>query len=169
MLESRASVKVRSGRLGDAKAIAGVFKEAWLQAYRGIIPHAHLDAMIARRGPTWWRSVVRAGDALLIVEWDNQVVGYATLGTSRTKGHHQGEIYEIYMLPAYQGLGFGEHLFEAARADLDHRGLKGLIVWALRDNQAAMQFYWQRGGRPFSQAEECLGGAWLPKVAFGWP
>ncbi len=168
MLESRASIKVRNGKPGDAKALAGVFKESWQQAYRGIIPHTHLQYMIRRRGPDWWRSTVRAGDALLIVEWEREVVGYATLGTSRTKGPYQGEIYEIYMMPTHQGLGFGEHLFEAARAGLDNRGLNGLLVWALSDNRAATDFYWRRGGRPVATTIEQIGGAKLEKIAFAW-
>lgn len=124
--------------------------------------------MIRRRGPEWWRSAVRAGDTVLIVEWQGDVVGYATLGTSRTKGPYQGEIYEIYMAPTHQGLGFGEHLFEAARAGLDSRGLNGLLVWALSQNSGATDFYWRRGGRPVAKMVEQIGGAKLEKIAFAW-
>jgi GNAT superfamily N-acetyltransferase len=168
MLESRASIKVRNGKPGDAKAIADVFKESWQHAYRGIIPHSHLEHMIRRRGADWWRSTVRAGETVLIVECSGEVVGYTTLGTSRTKGPYQGEIYEIYMLPSHQGLGLGEHLFEAARARLDSRGLNGLLIWALSENFTAADFYWRRGGRPVAKTIEKIGGARLEKVAFGW-
>lgn len=168
MLESRAPIKVRSGKPGDAKALAGVFKESWQQAYRGIIPHVHLEHMIRRRGPDWWRSTVRAGDTVLLVELAGEVVGYATTGTARTRGPYQGEIYEIYMMPSHQGLGFGEHLFEAARAGLDSRGLNGLLVWALSENSSATDFYWRRGGRPVAKTIEHIGGAKLEKIAFAW-
>ena len=168
MLGSSAPVSIRHGKPGDAKAIAGIFKDAWQQAYRGIIPHAHLEHMIRRRCPEWWRSAVRAGDTVLIVEFAGEPVGYATLGTARTKGPLQGEIYELYMSPTYQGLGFGEHLFEAARASLDRRALNGLLVWALSDNRLATDFYWRRGGRPVAQAIENIGGSKLQKIAFAW-
>lgn len=168
MLESRASLKVRNGKPGDAKALANVFKTSWQQAYRGIIPHAHLEHMIRRRGPDWWRSSVRAGDTVLLLEWEGDVVGYATSGTARTKGPYQGEIYEIYIMPSHQGLGFGEHLFEAARAGLDARGLNGLLVWALSDNRGATDFYWRRGGRPVAKSIEQIGKAKLEKIAFAW-
>jgi ribosomal protein S18 acetylase RimI-like enzyme len=168
MLESRASIKVRSGKPGDATAIAGVFRDSWQQAYRGIIPHAHLEHMIRRRGPDWWRSAVRAGDTVLILECEKDVVGYATLGTSRTRGPFQGEIYELYMMPTHQGVGLGEYLFEAARAGLDSRGLNGLLVWALSDNQVATDFYWRRGGRPIAKTIERFGDSKLEKIAFAW-
>lgn len=168
MLGSSAPIKVRHGELRDAPAIAGVFKESWSQAYRGIIPHSHLSHMIRRRGPEWWRSAVRAGDTVLILELEGQVIGYATLGSSRTKGPFKGEIYEIYLVPSHQGLGFGEYLFEAARAGLDQRGLQGLLIWALSENRMATDFYWRRGGRPVAQSVERIGGAKLEKIAFGW-
>lgn len=168
MLESRASVRVRSGKPGDAAAIASVFKDSWKQAYRGIIPHAHLEHMIRRRGPDWWRSAVRAGDTVLILECQGTVAGYATLGTSRTKGPYQGEIYELYMAPTHQGIGLGEYLFEAARNNLDDRKLNGMLVWALSDNEVATGFYWRRGGRPIAKMIERIGGARLEKIAFAW-
>lgn len=168
MLESRSSPIIRNGQPADAAAIADVFREAWQQAYRGIIPHGHLESLISRRGPDWWRSVVRAGDAILIVEWNGEVVGYATYGTARTKGPYKGEIYEIYLRPTHQGLGFGEHLFEAVRAKLDGRGLRGLLVWALAQNSGASDFYWRRGGRPVARTIEQFGTTKLEKVAFGW-
>jgi ribosomal protein S18 acetylase RimI-like enzyme len=168
MLGSRSEVKIRKGRPADAKAVADIFRTTWQQSYRGIIPHLHLESMVKRRGTDWWRNVIRAGDSLLVLEHGGDVRGYATLGVARTRGPYQGEIYELYMSPTYQGLGFGEHLFEACRHGLDEKRLKGLIVWALTDNTQALDFYWRRGGRPVAQTVERIGGAKLEKVAFGW-
>lgn len=168
MLGHSAPVQIRSGNPGDAVSLAGVFKDSWSHAYRGIIPHSHLQHMIRRRGPEWWRSAVRAGDTVLILEFEGDVIGYSTLGSSRTKGPFQGEIYEIYLKPTHQGLGFGEYLFEASRSGLDERGLNGLLIWALSENRSATDFYWRRGGRPVAQTVELVGGAKLEKIAFAW-
>jgi ribosomal protein S18 acetylase RimI-like enzyme len=168
MLGSRSEVKVRKARPADAEALAEVFRLSWQQAYRGIIPHLHLENMILRRGPDWWTAAIRSGDSLLVLELAKQVSGYATLGLARTRGPYEGEIYELYLAPTYQGLGFGEHLFEACRHGLDQKKLKGLIVWALVENTMAMDFYWRRGGRPVAQIFDRVGGAKLEKVAFTW-
>ncbi len=169
MLGSRSNIKVRKGRLADAPAVAETFRQSWLQAYSGIIPQSHLDDMIRRRGAEWWSNVIRKGDSLIVLESGRTVVGYSTLGFSRTRGPFQGEIYELYIAPVHQGLGLGEHLFEACRHGLDQRRLKGLIVWALADNTTATDFYWRRGGRPVKQAFEQFGACKLEKIAFGWP
>ena len=87
---------------------------------------------------------------------------------ARQRGPFQGEIYELYLDPHCQGLGFGEHLFEGCRHTLDMRKLNGLIVWALLDNTPACDFYWRRGGRPVASAFTRIGGEGWRKVAFAW-
>jgi ribosomal protein S18 acetylase RimI-like enzyme len=168
MLGSSSEVKVRKPKLGDAKALSEIFRLSWSQAYRGILPYSHLDNMIRRRGSDWWRNAIRSGEQIILLEVSGQPAGYATIGPSRTRGAKAGEIYELYLSPNYQGLGFGEHLFEACRHQLDQRQLKGLVVWVLADNTMASDFYWRRGGRPVSKAFERIGTAKLEKIAFCW-
>jgi ribosomal protein S18 acetylase RimI-like enzyme len=159
---------VRKGRASDAKGLSEIFRLSWQQAYCGIIPHAYLENLIRRRGPDWWKSALRSSEDLFVLEADGKLAGYATMGASRTQTGRQGEIYEIYLAPVYQGLGMGEHLFEACRHRLDQRMLKGLIVWALTDNEGAQNFYWGRGGRPVARAFDRMGKTRLEKIAFAW-
>jgi len=161
-------VTVRQARLRDAPALADVFAGSWLLAYRGIIPHSHLSTMIARRGVPWWRENLRRPEGILVMEAGGQAAGYATFGPSRMAGRPRGEIYELYLAPAYQGIGLGERLFESVRQRLDMQRLDGLIVWALTDNRAACDFYWRRGGRPFQRGTERFAGKALAKIGFGW-
>ncbi len=153
----------------DAVALAGVFRDSWLLAYRGIIPQIHLESLIRRRDKAWWQNATRAGEGLLVLEVAGKVAGYATFGRARGRGKMQGEIYEIYLAPSYQGIGLGEHLFEGARYALDERRLNGLVVWALADNEIAADFYWRRGGRPFGRTKEKVGGVLLDKIGYSWP
>jgi ribosomal protein S18 acetylase RimI-like enzyme len=159
---------VREARFRDAAALAAVFRDSWQFAYQGIIPQAHLACMIDRRGITWWRDNLRQPRSILIAEANGTVAGYVTYGRSRNAVKFQGEIYELYVAPAYLGLGLGERLFESARQKLDELDLRGLIVWALTDNAAACDFYWRRGGRPAAKSSERFGGTVLPKTGYGW-
>lgn len=168
MLSESFSVEVRLAKASDAGALAELFRESWLHAYRGIIPHLHLESLVRKRTPNWWRRAVRAGDSLLVIEVAGEVAGYATCGAARTRGRWQGEIYELYIAPKFQGLGFGERLFEACRHSLDIRQLDGLIVWALAENTLASDFYWRRGGRPVLKCMERIGGTKFEKIAYGW-
>lgn len=169
MLGSGATkVCVRRGKAADAKALARIFKDSWQLAYRGIIPHLHLDNMVRQRTPEWWTTAIKSGDSTLVLELASKIAGYATYGASRQRSPFQGEIYELYLDPVYQGIGLGEHLFEGCRHALDMRKLSGLIVWALLDNTPACDFYWRRGGRPVASTFTKIGGHRLEKVAFAW-
>ena len=168
MLSSRSDVVVRNAKLADAARLASVFETSWRTAYTGIIPHDSLEGILRRRDGAWWRSQIRSGEMLLVMEAGGTVGGYATAGIARSRGRHQGEINEIYHAPTYQGLGLGEHLFEGCRYRLDQRRLKGLIVWALAENTGAIDFYERRGGRRIARVCERFGRSKLEKLAFGW-
>jgi ribosomal protein S18 acetylase RimI-like enzyme len=169
MLRSPTKARVRPALVSDAEALTGVFSQSWQLAYAGMIPDDHLRRMVRRRDEAWWTQALASSEPVLAMEMNEIVVGYATFGAARSRGRYQGEIYELYVSPVYQGIGLGEHLFEACRSALDQRRLKGLLVWALIENSAACAFYWRRGGRPLVSAYETFGTTRLEKVAFTWP
>jgi GNAT superfamily N-acetyltransferase len=162
-------VQIRPARLKDATALAEVYAEAWRGAYRGVIPHLSLERMIARRGLSWWQGALAERRPLLVLDFDGAASGYATYGRCRSgRTAFQGEIFELYLHPVYQGLGFGEKLFERARKRLADLRLKGLMVWALSDNDGACNFYLSLGGKPVAEGAERFGEVSLRKVAFAW-
>jgi ribosomal protein S18 acetylase RimI-like enzyme len=169
MLRSPATVTIRAASVSDAQALADVFRQSWTLAYTGILPDDHLKRLIGKRDADGWRKTLKSSEQVLVLEIAGTVAGYATFGASRWRGRYQGEIYELYLSPIYQGIGYGECLFEACCNRLDERGLKGLVVWALIDNTQACHFYWRRGGRPTASLKESFGATKLEKVAFGWP
>lgn len=168
MLEINPNVSIRPAVVSDASALAGIFRESWLQAYSGIIPHAFLADTIKRHGERWWARSLGSGGSHFILEVMGEPAGYASFGKSRTLGREEGEIYELYLAPLYQGLGFGEHLFEGCRANLDERGLRGLIIWVLRENRGARSFYAHRGGLAKHRRMDLSTGAPLEKLGYVW-
>ncbi len=168
MLSSRTEIIVRSAKAADAPRLTTVFRESWQNAYTGIIPRGSLENILKRRDAVWWRSQIRTGEPLVVLEVAGKIGGYATAGLARARGAYQGEIYELYLVPSYQGLGLGEYLFEACRYRLDQRRLRGLIVWALSENTRAIDFYERRGGRPVARMVERFGTAKLEKIALAW-
>ncbi len=112
-------VHIRPARLKDATALAAAYEEAWRSAYQGIIPHLSLQRMLARRGLRWWESALRKRTPLLVLDFGGEAAGYVTYGRSRLgRTPFQGEIFELYLHPIYQGFGLGEKLFDGARMRL---------------------------------------------------
>jgi ribosomal protein S18 acetylase RimI-like enzyme len=163
------TIDIRKAEPRDAQAIAEVHHEAWQGAYAGIIPHKALTRMIGRRGSEWWENAIRRAATVLVVEIGGKVAGYTTVGKNRARElPQQGEIYELYLRPEYQGVGLGSRLFAAARRKLADHGLKGMVVWALEENVNAVSFYAGAGGRDVAEGVEVFEQKALKKVAFVW-
>jgi GNAT superfamily N-acetyltransferase len=162
-------IQVRAPTRRDAPALAAIYAEAWRGAYRGIIPHLPLERMIARRGQTWWERALDERYPLLLLDFGGEPAGYATFGRSRLRHTPaQGEIFELYLHPVYQGLGLGRRLFAATRKRLRDRRYKDLVVWALADNNSACNFYLGLGGKPIAEGAERFDQVALRKIAFAW-
>jgi ribosomal protein S18 acetylase RimI-like enzyme len=162
-------IEIRRAKPPDAGAVAEAHDEAWRGAYQGIIPGRELEKLIARRGPGWWDSAIRKGSRIAILAFGDKIAGYANYGRNRARSlYYDGEIYELYLRPEYQGLGFGRRLFSSARRDLAQSGMKSLVVWALSDNEPAVEFYRALGGKAVARSSERFGDRSLDKVAFAW-
>ncbi len=162
-------IEVRAAKASDASAIAATHDEAWRAAYQGIIPGAELGKLINRRGPQWWDSAIRKGSRVSVLCFGDKIAGYANYGRNRARSlHFEGEIYELYLRPEFQGLGFGRRLFTSARRDLVQSGLKSMVIWALSDNETAVGFYRGLGGRMVARSSEQFGAKSLDKIAFAW-
>ncbi|MGE4371399.1 MAG: GNAT family N-acetyltransferase [Xanthobacter sp.] len=178
-------VDIRRATPHDAAAIAAVHDAAWRATYRGIIPGVELERMVERRGPRWWCRAIKRNDLqrnhrCSVLQMGSTVAGYVLSGPNRAisltrvgglRLAHQpqeGEIYELYLAPPYQGVGLGQRLFNVARHDLALAGLKGLVVWALAENSAATGFYEALGGHIIAHTTEKFGTKTLDKIAFAW-
>jgi ribosomal protein S18 acetylase RimI-like enzyme len=163
-------IDIRPARASDAAAIAEAHDEAWRYAYRGIIPGRELERMIQRRGANWWESAITRGSRILVLATGGDVAGYASYGKNRAGILPvKGEIYELYVRPHFQGIGLGRKLFQSCRTELTTRGVDGLAVWALTDNETACDFYRAVGGTASARGSESFGGVTLDKLAFTWP
>ncbi|PRX11162.1 UNVERIFIED_ORG: ribosomal protein S18 acetylase RimI-like enzyme [Martelella mediterranea] len=160
---------VRPAEADDAEKIATVHWRAWQHTYAGVIPHRVLQEMISERNMAWWRNAIASEETLLVLAVQGEPVGYASVGLNRVKTLPQeGEIYEIYLLPEYQGLGFGRELFAEARGLLQSLGCKGTICWSIDTLDQAALFFSGLGGTPLAFAETRYGDRQIGKIAYVW-
>jgi ribosomal protein S18 acetylase RimI-like enzyme len=166
---STKAIKIRVADSGDAAGIAAVHDAAWTEAYRGIIPGADLNRMVERRGPEWWGRALNRGSRIAVLDYEDTIAGYASYGRNRAISlPYKGELFELYLKPEFQGIGFGRRLFTAAHRELCHNGLTSMVVWSLADNERAVNFYEHLGGLLIGRAHETFGSVSRERIAFGW-
>ena len=153
-LKGEAYFKVAKGSKFDVKTTAGIVS-------------VHGTQFNVKNRKNYFE--VKCFEGLVGVEIDGDIARYATLGNNRVSTlPFDGEIYEIYMRPEYQGVGLGSRLFLAARNELQRRGLAGATVWVLADNEQAICFYENAGGRAVAKGSENFDGEALVKLAYAW-
>ena len=75
-----------------------------------------------------------------------------------------GELYVLYVLKAFQVMGYGKLLVTRIAQDLAGRGCHSMVIWVLKDNPAC-RFYERLGGRMTAEKVVEIGGKQLVDVA----
>ena len=163
---------VRRATPDDADAIERVRTDTWRAAYRGHMPDAVLDGLgydgAARRR---YMAEMPADRFAFVATHDGAVVGFCLGGPSRTPDPAwPGEIYAIYVLPTHQGHGHGSALLRAGFRECVGHGWNGVVVWVLRENAPAREFYERMGGRHLAGRDEEreIAGAFVTEAAYAW-
>ncbi len=99
------------------------------------------------------------------------IIGVAMGGPERSRHPlYTGEIYFLYLLPAYQRRGIGRLLTISVVERLVEQGMSSLLIRVLKANVPARCFYEALGGQLVPELEEQIEerGAVLDLVAYGW-
>jgi L-amino acid N-acyltransferase YncA len=141
-------IKLRGAVVSDARAIANVHVASWQAIYRGHIPNNILDNLsIAEREKTW-KELLENNVSVVILEEDNNLVGFISFCASRDQDANSevvAEISSLYLNPDNWRKGFGRILCNAAIDELRKTGYNEVTLWVLDDNQQAKQFYEKMG------------------------
>jgi ribosomal protein S18 acetylase RimI-like enzyme len=165
-------IEIRPDSPADAPAIARVRRESWFAAYEGIIPMPVIDRVTTASRtvtapPPYRRTLVAA------VGEQPAVVGYASYGPERAvaslslpsaadsstpagvtapdpltpvgRAGGVGELYALYVTPAWWSAGVGRALMGSVLSALEDDGYRRVVLWVLADNARARRFYERAG------------------------
>lgn len=125
----------------DFAAIAQVYYQTWMATYRGLIADSYLQQL----SPSTWHPERRWRNTIIARSNMSEIVGVCSFGPSRMDTHSGwGEIYSLYVLPAYHGAGLGRKLLDAAITRLRTK-YNHIFLLVLVDNQSAQGFYQHMG------------------------
>ena len=165
---------IRPADPDDAAAIARVHVLSWRSTYKGLLPDEFLESLTEAGYTDRWRRFIadRSSRVYVVQEGDDRasVVGFASGGRERAgETGYTGELYAIYLLEASQRRGYGRELVRAVAGGLSELRLEDMIVWVLRDNRPARDFYERLGGVYVRTQPITIGSVTLEEVSYGWP
>jgi len=164
-------MSVRSARPEDADAVARVYIDAWQDTYPAMLSAQLLCAMTPKGQAARWRAAIKARgrEQVLVAESVRHgVIGMSSFGPARDRGlDFDGEVYTLYVAPAWFGHGIGRALLRGAFAALRGRGFSSCVIWAHARNPARF-FYEAMGGRIIGERTARMMGDAVPETAFGW-
>lgn len=152
---------IRPARLSDARGIGIVHLDTWRSTYTPLVPAGFFDLFSYDERERTWRerlSNTQAQQHIFVAEVDDQIVGFASGGPSRTDDvPYTAEVYALYVLEAFQRRRIGVGLVAALAECFAAEGHTHMIIWVLSDNRIGRGFY------------EAIGGVWLREkiVNFG--
>lgn len=138
------SYQIRPATQRDAKAVAEIQVSVNQVAYQGLVPDADINTMRPNERLAFWRDAIEYGEPQVQVALDGDtLIGFVGFDRSRDKGTKPtvGEIWAIYVLPAYWDKGVGLALWDAAREGLQEEGCTQVTIWLPVGNERAMRFH----------------------------
>ena len=96
------NINIRLAKTADAEQIATCHVLSWQKIYRGHIPDSVLDSLSVKEREQKWHDLLNNNVKVLVIERDNQIIGFASLCPSRdkdTEPKNCGEISAIYLNP----------------------------------------------------------------------
>jgi ribosomal protein S18 acetylase RimI-like enzyme len=166
---------IRRAGIDDAPAIAGVLVASWRSTYRTLLPDDFLASLSeSAYADRWRRFIDDKSNLVYVVEDESQagvsIVGFASAGRERAgETGYSGELYAIYILDSHQRRGYGSRLVRSVVAGLREMGIDDMLIWVLRDNRPARDFYERLGGVYVRAQPITMGSATLEEVSYGWP
>ncbi len=142
---------------GDARAIAQVQVDAWMQRMAQWVPSWFLERFDPEKQAAKYRERISDPTMIILVVEDE---GKNIVGVIGSKPNTEEpldceqKIFGLYVSPDCEGRGVGTLLLRTLLSALRERGVLGMVVFTFADNRPARQLYEALGGQltPFTDS-----------------
>jgi len=163
---------IQEATLKHAQGLANVHVKTWKISYKGIIDQAHLDTLDLKQREERWINILqtpnRKSQVYVLLNNQNQVIGFYSIGESREKEHnYTHELWGLYILPEYQGRGLGLFMFEDIKKKLHALNAQSLCVMVLEQGPA-VAYYKKMGAQIIKARKDEISGKQYTVYLMGW-
>jgi ribosomal protein S18 acetylase RimI-like enzyme len=160
---------IRKAVINDAKGISKVHVDSWKTTYKNIVSDEYLTNLTYENREQIWLHNIPNGGVYVAENSKGEIVGFSSGGKERSGKYtgFDGELYAIYILKEYQGLGIGKALVKPIIDEMKSKDLKSMIVLVLEDNNSRL-FYEALGAKKIDVIEIEISGKKLSELVYGW-
>ncbi|MGE5613271.1 MAG: N-acetyltransferase family protein [Bacillota bacterium] len=162
-------LKIRYADISDAGTLAEIHARSWKAAYKGIVPDEILESItVEKRQEYFEKALSKKWEEDAIIYKEDEAVGFICIGECRDadKPGAYGEIWGIYLLPEYWGMGIGSVLINWGINELKKRNYSKVTLWVLEENINARKFYEKIGFKHDGTVKEITIGKKLKEYRY---
>jgi ribosomal protein S18 acetylase RimI-like enzyme len=170
-------MRIREAQLDDAMAMATVSVDSYRATHRDHISAESLMRFTYAESERNWARTLRklsqsaeGAEHIYVAESDEGMLFGVAMGGPERSNHprYLGEIYFLYLLPAYHRRGVGRQLIIRVVERLVEQGRQSLLIRVLKANAPARRFYEALGGHVVLEEQIREHDATLAQVGYGW-
>jgi ribosomal protein S18 acetylase RimI-like enzyme len=141
--------RLREATLADAAALARVFIDAWESAYPDILQPDVLAMWQPVPTETWMRELIATPTEATVacLAPDGAICGFTRYGPD-PDDRARGQVYSVYVDPAYRRRGVGAAMLRHAIEALGALGYRDASIWLFEANAPARGLYASLGFEP---------------------
>lgn len=163
----------------DLESVAAIHRASQIELERGIIFDTDLERKSIDSYQKDWHDWFNDPEIFTLVAEDgDQIMGFATYGRVKTRPaqdrgvvpKYGAELYALYVHPDHWRKGVGSALFQSMIDDLIEQKHIGLLLWVLKKNKRAINFYDRiKGGEKIGKQRVDMGEkSWAEESCIAW-
>ncbi len=142
------SYHIRLNRIEDQQDMARIKINSWKHTYKGIIEQTYLDSLNYEEQTDKYIDSFDEYKNMVLVAEDlktHKVIGYSCFSIEEND-FANAELISLYLDPNYTKKGIGTSLFRETIKELKKYNKKTMILWCIKENKNAINFYEKLGG-----------------------
>lgn len=149
---------IRKNLLKDQAQMARIKIDGWRTAYDKIVSSKYLNGLdYEKQTQRYINSFEEYKDLVLVAVREEEVLGYSCFALKTEDNKYDSELVSLYMKKEEAGKGIGTALFKETVKELLEQKKKNMIVWCFAENQNAIQFYEELGGKNVETKKVIIG------------
>lgn len=164
------NVIIRKATIQDVPEVCKMHVDSWCETYRDIISKDYLDSLKSNLGARIRKYQNDFYERYMIVATINdEIVGFSQLVFSNKFSSDLDvdcEIGGLYIKNGFKGKGIGTKLFNYIKEKFIEDNKKTMVLWCLKENHNAINFYKKMGGEAFKEKDLEIGNKIYKEIGF---